>query len=125
MKSMIVSMWVMTPDRPAFQLTAGRQPPRGDDHEGHEPESRIESIINGFHDRLHGVASCGDRGDHLSLPHATVLQMFVEHRGRIVDFWAVRRQQCPRAQGNQSLERDQIAAEIAAPAPVNHDAPTR
>ena len=90
------------------------------------PESRVESIIDGSKIACTVSRPAAHRRDHLSLSH----QKKKKKRGEVKKcarrsfstetdrrLRGMRRQQYPRAQG-QSLERQQIAAQIAAPAPV-------
>ncbi len=85
-------------------------------------QRRVESIIDGFGNRLHRRAAGMQGIQHLTLAHAAVSQLGREDRRRVVDAPAVRGQQRAGLEREQPLERCEVLPEIAAPARVNHDA---
>src|SRR6185436_10816384 len=83
---------------------------------------RRETIINGFGDGLHGGMASPQGFDDLGLTLPAMCEIAGEDRLRIVDRRAVGREQAGGPELEQALERREILAEIAAAAPVDHDA---
>ena len=73
---------------------------------GRDPshERRVEPIIDGFGDRLHGIAAGRKSGHHLPFPGKTMIHVGREHGRRTSDLVAVCRKESVRFEGEDAIE---------------------
>ena len=83
----------------------------------HEP--RLETIINGFGDRLHGSVAARDCRDNLTLTVTSMLEVRSHQGRRIVDRRAVRGHQRLGIEIEDALERFQILDQVATVARID------
>src|SRR5580765_4897016 len=82
---------------------------------GRRHERRRESIIDGFDNRRHAVASGREGSHYLGFAHSAVGYVIVQQRPRMADVRAVRGPEVRRRQRQQTFERLQILPEVATP----------
>ena len=81
-------------------------------------QCRRQTIIDGFGNSLHAGVAGAERVEHLALALTPVLQIPGVHVLRIIDRRAVRGEQAPGMERQQTLERREILSEVAAPAQI-------
>src|SRR4051812_24327527 len=87
---------------------------------GRQP--RLETIIDGIGDRLHGAMSSLERADDLPLAIAPMIEMRPDDDGWIVNGSAVGGKQPPWLEFHDACERAEILRQIAAAARLDDDA---
>src|SRR5438477_12010235 len=85
---------------------------------GHEPG--LQTIIDGFGDRLHGPVPGLERRDNLLLALPPVLEAGAHQSRRIVDARTVRRKEPARVELEHALEGREVLRQVAAPARLDH-----